>query len=357
MRKSWLVVSLIVLAMLIVAMAGFKEGASAQDKTPATKPIELKFSNFVPQATAFATYFIEPWGYMLERGTRGKVKMIYYHGGALAGANDAYETAQKGIADIAWTNAAYEAGRWPKLEVFNLPFMCGYWGRQTSMACWKMYPEYFADEFKDVKLLFIYCTQANSLYTTKKQVKTIDDLKGMKIAVHPLGAKAVGALGATPVSMSGSEFYEALEKGMVDGVFSDDQMVQAYRIDEVLKYCTTLSLYSLPCPYVMNLKKYNSLPDDVKGVVDAMSGTLGVHNNGIQAEFAMLRSKIFLEKRGMKFYTLPESEREKAVGLVQPIIDKWVSGMEAKGLPGKKLVSEAKKWLEEYKHIGTEYWY
>jgi TRAP-type C4-dicarboxylate transport system substrate-binding protein len=134
-------------------------------------------------------------------------------------------------------------------------------------------------------------------------------------------------------------------------------MVQAYRIDEVLKYCTRINLYSLPCPYVMNLKKYDSLPADVKGVVDAMSGTLGVHNNGIQAEFAMLRSKISLDKRGMKFYTPPESELEKAASLVQPLIDEWVSGMEKKGLPGKKLVEEAKKWLKEYKYIEAEYWY
>ena len=357
MRKSWLLVKLIIWGMLFVAMVCLSEEASARDKTPATKPIELKFSNFVPQATAFATYFIEPWGYMIERGTRGKVKMIFYHGGALAGPMDAYETAEKGIADIAWTNIAYEAGRWPKLEVFSLPFMCGEWGRNTSMALWKMYPEYFADEFKDVKLLFIYATQANVLYTTKKQVKKLDDLKGMKIAVHPLGARAVGALGAAPVPMPGSQFYEALEKGMVDGVFSDDQMVQAYRIDEVLKYSTRLPLYALPCPYVMNLKKYNSLPDDVKGVVNAMSGTLGVHNNGIQAEFAMLRSRMALEKRGMQFFTLPESDIQKAVSLVQPLVDDWVSGMEKKGLPGRKLVDEAKKGLEEYKYIGKEYWY
>jgi TRAP-type C4-dicarboxylate transport system substrate-binding protein len=356
MRKSWLVVSLIVSVILVVAMVAFKE-ASAQDKKAATKPIELKFSNYVPQVTAFATHFIEPWGYRFERATRGKVKVINYHGGTLAGPNDAYESAAKGIADIAWSNAAYEAGRWPKLEVFTLPFMCGYWGRQTSMACWRMYPEYFADEFEDVKLLFIYCTQANSLYTTKKQVKTIDDLKGMKIAVHPLGAKAVEALGATPVSMPGPQFYEALSRGMVDGVFSDDQMVQAYRIDEVLKYCTTISLYSLPCPYVMNLKRYNSLPEDVKRALHGITGTLGVHCNGIQAEFAMLRSKTFLENHGMKYYTLPESEKQKAVSLVQPIIDKWVSGMEAKGLPGRNLVDEAKKWLEKYKYIEYEYWY
>ena len=80
MRKSCLVVSWMVSVMLVVAVVAFNGEASAQ-----AKPIELKFSNFVPQATAFATYFIEPWGYMIERGTRGKVKMIFYHGGALAG--------------------------------------------------------------------------------------------------------------------------------------------------------------------------------------------------------------------------------------------------------------------------------
>jgi hypothetical protein len=71
----------------------------------------------------------------------------------------------------------------------------------------------------------------------------------------------------------------------------------------------------------------------------------------------MLRSITFLEKHGMQYYTLPESEKQKAVSLVQPIIDNWVSGMEAKGLPGRKLVDEARKWLEKYKYIENEYWY
>jgi TRAP-type C4-dicarboxylate transport system substrate-binding protein len=357
MRKSCFVVSMIVLVMFVFAMVDYKEEASAKPPATATKPIELKFSNFVPAVTAFAIYFIEPWGFTLERATKGKVKVVFFHGGALAGPKDAYETAAKGIADISWTTATYEAGRFPKLEVFNLPFMCGYWGRQTSMACWRMYPEFFADEFQDVKLLWIYCTQANSLYTKKKQVKTIDDLKGMKIGVHPLAAKAVEALGAAPVSLTVSDFYEALNRGIVDGIFSDDQMVQAYRLYEVANYCTVMSLYCNPCPWVMNLNTYNNLPDDVKGVLDGMSGTLGVHCNGIQAEFAMLRSKAFLEKQGMQYYTLPESEKGKAISQVQPIIDKWVSGMEAKGLPGQKLVDEARKWLEVYKYIDMEYWY
>jgi TRAP-type C4-dicarboxylate transport system substrate-binding protein len=363
MRKSWLVVSLIVLVMVAVALVGCKEKAPAPAPKAAPAPqaapaaIELKLSNFVPQVTAFATYFIEPWGYTLERATKGKVKVVNFHGGALAGPKDAYEAAAKGIADISWTTATYEAGRFPKLEVFNLPFMCGYWGRHTSMACWRMYPKYFADEFKDVKLLWIYCTQANSLYTSKKQVKTIDDLKGMKIGVHPLAVKALEALGAAPVSMTVSEFYEALNRGIVDGVFSDDQMVQAFRLHEVAKYCTVISLYCNPCPWVMNLKSYNNLPDDVRRVLDGMSGTLGMHCNGIQAEFAMLRSKAFLEKQGMQYYTLPESERGKAISKVRLIIDNWVSGMEAKGLPGRELVDEARKWLEVYKYVEAEYWY
>lgn len=357
MRKSWFRISLIVLVMLVVVMVGLEEKSSARAKTKRTKPIELKLSNFVPEVTAFATHFIEPWGFRLERATKGKVKVINFHGGSLSGPKDAYEAAAKGLADISWTTAAYEAGRWPKLEVFNLPFMCGYWGRQTSMACWKMFPEYFADEFKNIKVLWIYCTQANSLYTAKKQVKTINDLKGMKIAVHPLAANSLKALGATPVTMSVSEFYEALNRGIVDGIFSDDQMVQAFRLSEVVKYCTIISLYSNPCPWVMNLKKYNGLPNDVKSVLDGITGTLGIHSNGIQSEFAMLRSKTFLEKQGVKYYTLPESEKEKAVSLVQPIIDNWVSKMEAKGLPGRKLVTEAKKLLDMYKHIETEYWY
>jgi len=324
---------------------------------PAKKPIEMKFANYTPPVVILAYWLIEPWGFRLERLTKGQVKMKYFHGGTLGTAKDSYDIAVTGIADISWSNINYMPGRFPKSEVFQLPFIPGYHGKRTSLALWKMFPKYFKDEYKDVKMLWIYCSPAAQLYTAKKQVKTIDDLKGMKLSLHPTQTKALKELGATPVPLAITEIYEALQRGLIDGCFTDNIMAKGFRLYEVCNYCTVMNFYTAPCPWIMNLKTYNKLPDDVKATLDAVSGTAGIHYNGATADFGDVRDGEFLRQNGMKFYTLPESERQKAIQMVQPIYDEWIKKMESKGLPGKEILEEARKWIDEFEGIDHEFWY
>jgi len=337
--------------------------APPEEETPTSAPapagevIELKFADYLPVSAVLAYRCYEPWGYSIELLTNNRVKFLYFHGGTLAPATDAYDIAASGVADISWANLSYTPGRFPKTEVWALPFMCGETNLRNSLAAWKMYPEYLADEFEnDVKVIFLAVPTSTDLYTVDKQVKTIDDLKGLKISVHPTMARALELLGATPVSLSVPELYEALQRGTIDGCFTDDMMAGGFKLYEICKYKTTMAFYSNPCIHVMNWDSYNSLPDDIKTIIDEQSGLVYGFSQGVTGDFGCERAKMLLQKKGMEFYELPQSEREKAISMVQPAIDKWISDMEAKGLPGQELVDEARKCLEEFKDVDKAVW-
>jgi TRAP-type C4-dicarboxylate transport system substrate-binding protein len=352
MKNKMLLTLIICLTLIFTTLPAVNSYAQ-----PAPKPIEIKFANYTPPAVILAYGLIEPWGLMFERLTQGKVHMKYYHGATLGPAKDSYDMAVTGIADISWSNINYYPGRFPKTEVFQLPFVCGNYGKRTSLALWKLFPKYFEDEFKDAKVIWIYCSPASQLYTVKKQVKTIDDFKGMKLGVHPTQASALKRLGATPVPLALTELYQALQKGIIDGCFTDNIMAKGFRLYEVCKYRTTINFYTSPCPWVMNLKTYNSLPDDVKATLHSITGTLGIYYNAGAADFGDVRDGEFLRQKGMQFFSLPESERQNAVRLVQPIYEEWIKRLESKGLNGKEILGEARTMLDKFKSIDEEFWY
>jgi TRAP-type C4-dicarboxylate transport system substrate-binding protein len=354
MKKKMLLILIGIGSVTLVFSAFPFAGSYAQSQQ---KPIEIKLANYTPPAVILAYWLYEPWGFRLERITNGKVKFKYFHGGTLGTAKDSYDIAVSGIADISWSNINYMPGRFPKSEVFQLPFIPGEHGKRTSLALWKLFPKYFQDEYKDVKMLWIYCSPAAQLYTTKKQVKTVDDLKGMKLSVHPMQTSALKLLGATPVPLPVTEIYGALQKGVVDGCFTDNIMAKGFRLYEVCKYRTAMSFYTNPCPMIMNLKTYESLPDDVKAAFNAVSGTAGIDYNAATADFGDVRDGDFMRQKGMQFYTLPKAEREKAIRLVQPIYDEWTAKMESKGFAGKEILEQTREWIDKFECIDHEFWY
>jgi TRAP-type C4-dicarboxylate transport system substrate-binding protein len=301
---------------------------------------------------------MEPWGHRVELLTNNRVKFEWFHGGTLAQAKDAYDITVNGVADISWANLNYMPGRFKKTEVLSLPFLCSETNLRNTMAAWKMYPKYFADEFKDeVKVISLAVPPGNNFYTVKKMIKTIADFKGMKISVHPKMAKVIELLGGTPVPLPITEVYEALQRGIIDGCCTDDMICEGFKFYEICKYKTTISLYADPCIYIMNRDSYDRLPDDIKAIIDSESSTIHGYYQALTCDFSCERSREFLRQYGMQFYTFPELERKKAIKLAQPMIDDWIAKMEADGLPAREMIDELQKCQEEFKCLDKTIWY
>jgi TRAP-type C4-dicarboxylate transport system substrate-binding protein len=339
MRHRWMAGAL----TLALVGLGFTP-AWAQDK-----PIELKFSSWVATVHGHHTGVMVPWAKMVEEKSGGRLKITIYPGSTLGKAVDHYDLIKDGIADMGFTTPGYTPGRFPLIAVTELPLGLFKSSRGGSLALMSIFDKYFKDEFKDVKVLWFWVHPPGHFHLAKKQVKVLEDLGGLKIrAATPMLVNMVKGLGATPVSIPAPDTYTALERGTVDGTIFPWEAISSFKIAEVLKHHVSSGLYVAPLFTFMNKKKYESLPTDLRKVIDDLSGNWGAEFNGKvwdQNEFVGIEA---IKKAGGTIYTLPAEERQRWLTKLKPIEEEWIKSMEAKNLPGRQLLSDLKEAIKKY---------
>lgn len=256
-----------------------------------------------------------------------------------------------GVADITEGAVYFTPGQFPLSEMAMLPELGAPSAVASSKMFWQAYnnvPE-VKKEWTASKLLFVHSAPANQILTTKKPIRKVEDLKGMKIRVSGAVAVKMGkALGFSPVDLPMADLFDALQKGVIDGLFLNDEPLVSRRLNEVLKY-TTSNLDGGHDAFfvVMNAKKYASLPDDVKKVIDSVSGDFGVELFGKAWDKFDAEAIVKNTEKGVERIVLAPEELEKFRKALAPVKDEYAQELEAKKLPGKKtlevLLSQAKK--------------
>jgi len=338
MRHTWMAVAL-VLALVAAPVAP----AAAQDK-----PIELKFSSWVATVHGHHTGVMVPWAKMVEEKSKGRLKITIYPGSTLGKAADHYDMIKDGIADMGFTTPGYTPGRFPLITATELPMLFKS-SRGGSLAVMSIFDKYFKNEFKDVKVLWFWVHPPGHFHLAKKQVKVMEDLAGLKIrAATPMLVNMVKTLGATPVSIPAPDTYTALERGTVDGTIFPWEAISSFKIAEVLKYHVASGLYVAPLFTFMNLKKYESLPPDLRKVIDELSGSWGAEFNGKVWDANELVGIEAIKKAGGTIYTLPTEERQRWANKLKPVEEEWLKSMEAKNLPGRQLLNDLREAIKKY---------
>lgn len=314
------------------------------------RTIELRVAQpFSPKHTV-QTMVLDPWAKKIEEMTNGKVKVTMFPGGALGKASDHYSLAEKGIADIVYALQDYTPGRFPLTSVFELPFMIPS-AEKTSVAMWKTFEKFpeFRKEYSRVKVLALFCHPPGHFNTVKVPIRTLDDFKGLKIrtASQPSVTNALKIFGAVPVTMAVSDSYSAIERGVVDGTVLPWEGLYVFNQAELLKYSTETDFYTTTMMFVMNKRKYNSLPPDVKKVIDQTTGLVLSRETGrVYDRMRPVYKKRCLEK-GMQTVQLSAEDTEKLKSLTMPIREEWVEEMDKKRLPGKAVLDAAIKFINE----------
>ncbi|NCZ30583.1 MAG: C4-dicarboxylate ABC transporter, partial [Betaproteobacteria bacterium] len=266
-----------------------------------------------------------------------------------------FEQVRDGVADVVWTLPGYTAGRFPSVEVFELPFMMQN-PEATSKALWDYADQFSRNEFKDVRPLAFHVHGDGVFHTTNKQIRTAADLKGMKLrAPTRMTNKYIAALGATPVSMPVPQVGDALSKGVIDGAVVPYEVVPAVKIQELVKYHTETdpaepAFYTSTFIFAMNRAKYDALPPDLKKVIDQNSGQALSGQIGKAFLAADVQGKKLTAKNTT--YVIPKSELEGWKKTAQPLISAWVSEMNGKGFNGQQMLDTAKALIA--KHSATK---
>src|SRR5450631_471031 len=254
-----------------LSLAGSIGAAHAQD-------VVLKIHHFLPpQATVQALVF-NPWCEKIGKESGGRIKCQIYPSMQLGGTPpQLFDQAKDGVADIIWTVPTYQAGRFIKSEVFELPFMAKS-SEVGSPALWEFIQKNSLDEFKGTKLLAAHLHDGALLHFSNKQVRNLEELKGQKVrGPTRIGAKVLTALGATPVQMPLPQVPESISKGVIDGAMVPWEGVPPIKLQEIAKYHLDTAagqpfMSNTIFVVAMNQAKYDSLAPDLKKVIDANSG-------------------------------------------------------------------------------------
>lgn len=317
----------------------------ASCKKESKDAVKLNYSIFFPPSHGQCKA-AEAWAKEVVRRSDGKVAINVFSGGTLLKAEDTYSGVVKGVADIGMSCFAYTRGRFPVMEAIDLPL--GYPnGKVATLAANEFVKVMNPKELDEVKVLYLHAHGPGLLHS-KKPVRSLDDLKGMKIRSTGLSAKVVKALGGVPVAMPQPETYEALRKGVVDGTFGPIETLKGWKHAEVIRYTTDCRSigYTTAMFVVMNKNKWDSLPPDVKKAFEDTSREwIQVHANtwdelddeGLQ----------YTKTMDNEIIRLSSGENEAWVKAVRPVIDEYVREVGSKGLPAAKAVAELRRIIAE----------
>lgn len=237
---------------------------------------ELKFAHFVPPQHTITASVVEPLTNGVAEATNGALTIRTFPGGELgAGPVEQYVRALQGVADITFGLQGYTSSQFPKTMIIELPGAVPE-GKSGYEMIWNAYEQHLAGEFPGTKPLALWVSEPIIMIMKDHDIRTPADLKGLKIRVAgAVAADVVSALGATPVQMPIPQVYNALQTGLIDGVFTGSSAVADFRLDEVAdSYTIGAPLGRISFYVVMNQAKYDSLPDDQKAAIDALAGPL-----------------------------------------------------------------------------------
>ncbi|HBE44683.1 MAG TPA: C4-dicarboxylate ABC transporter substrate-binding protein [Deltaproteobacteria bacterium] len=327
MKKLFLVKVFLFIFFVSFCFVSLPNPVGAQEKV-----ITLNFSNFFP-APHKNSKLIEAWIKEIEQKTNGKVKISYFPGGTLTPAPQIYDGVVKGISDIGYSCFSYTRGKFPMLEVIDLPL--GYKnGVIPTQLVNAFYKKFKPKELDDVKVLFLHAHGPGILHT-KFPVAVLEDIKGRKIRATGLASKIVTALGGVPVGTAMGETYDALRTGVCEAAMAPAEALQGWKWGEVVSYTVQdfSAAYSTAMFIVMNKAKWNALPSDVKKVFEEVSAAYPEKQGKLWDEIDK-EGYDFLQKRGHKIIPLSKEEDARWAKAVRPVLDDYVKYAKEKGLPG-----------------------
>jgi TRAP-type C4-dicarboxylate transport system substrate-binding protein len=314
------------------------------------KPVELSFAlHLPPKAGPYVNAFL-PWAKEVEKRSGGKLKIKFYLSQSLVKVRDAYNAVKMGIADMTWVAFSLNRGRFPLTSVMELPFLSPdtYTGSLVLNDLYQKFPELRA-EVKDVHLLSLWVSLPYEIHTVNKAVKTVGDIKGMKLATQPGASPALDGLGAIPVTGGIPGFYTMLEKGVVDGTAVAWGAYKAFKLFEVTQYHTSPHLGGVPYCHVMNSAKWKSLPEGLKTVITEVTEEM-LPDILCQAVTQEAEKGIAISKeRGHEIKDLAPNEQKQWVASAKDNWENWAKEMEAKNLPGQAVLDEALILVDKYR--------
>jgi TRAP-type C4-dicarboxylate transport system substrate-binding protein len=297
---------------------------------------------------------LQPWVKQVEEAAKGALKIKIYPSQTLSKGVDNWKAVKNGIADIGWCFHGYWPGMTTLADVISLPALPFTTAEKGSEVLWKLYEKFpqIQTQFKDNHVLLLYTSNPYLLITTKKQVKTLEDIKGLKIRMTGgPPTDQMKALGGVPMSIPMPDNYISLQKGVIDGMGAPWEAIHGFRLYEVVKYYTETPFPAVYFSIAMNKAKWNSLPKEIQDAMTSVSGLQGSKFWG-RNFFDTAKEGVYEKAKeggfNIDYYVLPDEEKARWLEVGgKPIWAKWVEKMKKDGHPeAQEILDAALKMLE-----------
>jgi TRAP-type C4-dicarboxylate transport system substrate-binding protein len=292
--------------------------------------IKLKAANYLPvthKMSLLTGWFCDE----VKKRTNGRVEINYLAGGTLLNPVKMYDGVVTGIADMGVSHISYTRGRFPVTEVFEMPhgFPSGWVSTQVTTD---FYQKFKPREWNDVHLLYINTSGPLIFLNVNKPVKTLEELKGLKVRATGQMTEVIKALGAVPVPLEMPDVYDALRRAVIDSVTVDLSTLKYWKFAEVVKYVT--ADWQLGTGYtfyfVMNKDKWNALPPDIQKIFTEVAFETKEKQAALWNEMDIEGRDVF-KAAGGQILALSDAEAARWIKAVEPVVGAYKKAMVGKG--------------------------
>ncbi len=339
MNKMHIILAKLLVFVVFGAGLSYPQQSPAASPAPAVRPITLKYVHAEAEGATALLFSVKPFADEVERLTEGRVKFTTYPRGALATPTQNYELVRTGAVDIAWVLPGYTPGRFPMSQIGALPFAWTH-AIQGSLAFEPLLERgLFAKETADTKLLSIHSLGIYYLFTSKKKVTSLADLKGLKIrTTGDYQIKAVSRLGMTPVAMDMGEAVSAVQTGVVDGVILSYGITGSFGFTPFVKYAYELPFFAATGMWVINKDVWGKISAKDQRIIELCATQAALRYSYSEDFIADIRREQF-RARGIEIIKPSEADLNSAIKITQPVWGEWVTDVEKLGYPAKQAMT------------------
>ena len=339
------------LFVVFLVAAVFIWGGIAMQAEAKAKPIKLSYAFFAPAGT-FPGKQMAHWVKEIEKRTDGLVKVQTFPGGTLLGARDMYDGVLRGVADIGLGSPSYDPGRFPLTSGVALPVNFPN-ATVASLTLLDIMNEFKPAEYDQFKIITMFTNEPGYIMS-RTPVKSLVDLKGMKLRAAGTGVPVLKILGAAPVGMPMPQVPESVQTGVIDGAMTSREVLKDFKLAERLRHVLIYPTVVVAFAAVMDKKKWETLPDKVKKVIDELAREMAIWTGQYHDRQNVGDAINWAKKEyNLQIHLLSEVEKTKWSALLAPMVENWKKEMGAKGLPARKFIKRLEqlkgKYAQEYR--------
>ena len=297
--------------------------AAASSAFAAEKPIRLTMQTQYMDRHPVVQKVFKPWIEEVKKRTNGRVIITLYNAGTLCPDASLYDSVVKGQVDIGEHFCNRTPGRFPLNSVIGKIPMEVSNPRIGAEAYWNLFQATPAmqDEFKETKVLALHTTALCQLHTKNREITNAEQLKGLRLlGISKDTTVIINSLGLKALMQPSTEVYMAMSRNMADVCVLPVAIVRSLKINECTNYTLMFNGILGSCWVSMNKDKWNSLPDDVKAVLEETTGKTMSMAIGQALTDSEAADKELLAKSGHKFVDISPEERVKWRDAMRPAL-------------------------------------